>query len=246
MTTFSRNGFWRTSASGNLHWVTEHMVDRADWERTSGSKPDFTYLVGVLANVRAGNSVASTYVTPNAECPVCGAAVFFYRNGNGSRVFFDELGPPWPKHPCTLSEPSTVGALVLVQVIEPTVRQDSEIEVIEQWLSASPLSPEDNFLSKYHLAAWTPFVVEGRFSQRMGMLLVLRRLGKAALGRVFMRSKRLPKSLVPGSPIYYYRGWISYLDTECLEHEEVKVERLAGATGFLDALLHLPAKLAGT
>lgn len=38
---------------------------------------------------------------PNAYCPVCGATVFFYQNNLGSRVFFDELGPPWPKHPCT-------------------------------------------------------------------------------------------------------------------------------------------------
>lgn len=38
---------------------------------------------------------------PNARCPVCGASVFFYENAYGSRVFFDELGPPWPKHPCT-------------------------------------------------------------------------------------------------------------------------------------------------
>ncbi|MGI5524925.1 hypothetical protein ACQEUX_28875 [Micromonospora sp. CA-259024] len=27
--------------------------------------------------------------------------VFFYSNEHGSRVFFDEVGPPWPKHPCT-------------------------------------------------------------------------------------------------------------------------------------------------
>jgi hypothetical protein len=32
---------------------------------------------------------------------VCGAAVFFYRSPHGGRVFFDELGIPWPKHPCT-------------------------------------------------------------------------------------------------------------------------------------------------
>jgi hypothetical protein len=27
--------------------------------------------------------------------------VFFYQSPYGGRVFFDELGPPWPKHPCT-------------------------------------------------------------------------------------------------------------------------------------------------
>jgi hypothetical protein len=42
-----------------------------------------------------------SYVNPNARCPVCGADVFFYRSPDGGAVFFDELGPPWPKHPCT-------------------------------------------------------------------------------------------------------------------------------------------------
>ncbi|MGD1037347.1 MAG: hypothetical protein ABR878_09135 [Roseiarcus sp.] len=46
-------------------------------------------------------SLASCYVNPNAQCPVCAAPVFFYANRFGSRVYFDDLGPPWPKHPCT-------------------------------------------------------------------------------------------------------------------------------------------------
>lgn len=41
------------------------------------------------------------YVNPNARCPVCDQPVFYYANAAGSRVFFDDLGPPWPKHPCT-------------------------------------------------------------------------------------------------------------------------------------------------
>jgi hypothetical protein len=42
-----------------------------------------------------------SFMTPNATCPVCGVRVYFYANSNGSRVFFDDVGPPWPKHPCT-------------------------------------------------------------------------------------------------------------------------------------------------
>lgn len=42
-----------------------------------------------------------SFVDPNAICPVCGAGVFFYQSPNGGRVFFDALGRPWPKHPCT-------------------------------------------------------------------------------------------------------------------------------------------------
>ena len=41
------------------------------------------------------------FTIPNASCPICRASVFFYQSAQGGRVFFDELGPPWRKHPCT-------------------------------------------------------------------------------------------------------------------------------------------------
>jgi len=43
----------------------------------------------------------NSFTDPNATCPVCGEQVFFYQSANGGRVFFDSLGPPWPKHACT-------------------------------------------------------------------------------------------------------------------------------------------------
>lgn len=43
----------------------------------------------------------ASYVDPWASCPACGASVFFYQSPNGGRVFFDQLGPPWPRHACT-------------------------------------------------------------------------------------------------------------------------------------------------
>jgi len=46
-------------------------------------------------------AVYETFTIPNAACPVCGASVFFYQSPHGGRVFFDQLGPPWPKHQCT-------------------------------------------------------------------------------------------------------------------------------------------------
>ena len=58
-------------------------------------------------------STYSSYTNPNACCPVCGAPVFFYQSPSGGRVFFDELGPPWPKHPCTdnSSRPAPIARL---------------------------------------------------------------------------------------------------------------------------------------
>lgn len=41
-----------------------------------------------------------SYTIPNARCPRCAARVFFYRSPEGGSVYFDDLGPPWPKHPC--------------------------------------------------------------------------------------------------------------------------------------------------
>lgn len=43
---------------------------------------------------------SDSYTTPNARCPRCLVHVYFYRSPYGGSVYFDDLGPPWPKHPC--------------------------------------------------------------------------------------------------------------------------------------------------
>ena len=48
------------------------------------------------------------FTNPNARCPVCRLPVFFYQSPEGGRVFFDSLGPPWPKHECTDSRDARV------------------------------------------------------------------------------------------------------------------------------------------
>jgi hypothetical protein len=53
------------------------------------------------------HSRSACFVAPNAQCPVCGQRVYYYGNEFGSRVFFEELGWPWPKHPCTDSKAVT-------------------------------------------------------------------------------------------------------------------------------------------
>lgn len=60
-----------------------------------------------------------SFTRPNAACPVCGGSVFFYQSVAGGRVFFDELGPPWPKHPCTdnSSVPNQVGNTMRSRVV---------------------------------------------------------------------------------------------------------------------------------
>jgi hypothetical protein len=42
-----------------------------------------------------------SFTVPNARCPECSLPVFYYESEHGGRVYFDRLGIPWPKHPCT-------------------------------------------------------------------------------------------------------------------------------------------------
>ena len=68
---------------------------------------------------REQNPTLNTYTDPNAKCPVCGADVFFYQSPDDGRVFFDELGPPWPKHPCTDNESYSTQTYYVVKPAGP-------------------------------------------------------------------------------------------------------------------------------
>lgn len=91
MSIYWRNGFYRTSVNGNVHRVSGHNVDRDTWDSGSSAGPN----EALLRYARAHAGATARQVVPNVECPVCGQPVFFYQNAHGSRLFFDELGPPW-------------------------------------------------------------------------------------------------------------------------------------------------------
>ncbi|SOC57764.1 hypothetical protein SAMN05421879_1161 [Ornithinimicrobium cerasi] len=106
MTRYYRRGHWRTARDGSRHWVSGHTVDR--YGPLSWSPPTIP-----LGPVRT--SFTEPYRWPNAlppveweevpaehnaTCPVCGAAVWFYRNKQGGCAYFDVLGRPWTLHPC--------------------------------------------------------------------------------------------------------------------------------------------------
>lgn len=93
MTRFHRSGHFRQTRHGT-HWVCGHDVHRDDWDRSGGPGQEPTGLPDLVAR-------HDGYFRPNARCPVCGDPVFYVEPAHGGRVYFDELGPPWPKHPCT-------------------------------------------------------------------------------------------------------------------------------------------------
>lgn len=83
-----RRGHSRTSAKGTVFRVREHEFRPG----TSSAEYKLRWTNGIA---HINGSV--TYLT---TCPQCKKPVFFYRNEAGSRVFFDQLGKPWPKHGC--------------------------------------------------------------------------------------------------------------------------------------------------
>ena len=108
-----------------------------------------------------------SYVNPNAKCPVCGADVYFYQSPYGGRVFFDELGPPWPKHPCTSSNDLSVRRTVRdfeVEQLFSTLSQQAEtnpqLENFEPRVDspANQLKPNRK-LPEWRKAGWNPLLL---------------------------------------------------------------------------------------
>lgn len=230
MTTFWRNGFWRTSVNGVPHWVEGHTVGRYAWDRTSYSHSNGTSLYWtLLRDARAARGYTSTFVNPNANCPVCGAEVFFYQNQHGSRVYFDELGPPWPKHPCTDNLAGTAASgTTAAGTAAPPVRSDQERSLVQQWLRSADLEPEQDFISKYGLSPWAAYRMEARFGGRRNSVMVLHRLSQQNPRRIYLRVRGLPQ-LPVGSLIFHYKGWISFFDASGSLPVELEVERRRSA-----------------
>lgn len=94
---------WNHAPDCTCGWGGEGHAGRG------GGRVTIRYQRPMPARVRFASSPFSADGGPNASCPVCGAAVYFYRSPTGGRVFFDELGHPWPKHPCTDNPALPVG-----------------------------------------------------------------------------------------------------------------------------------------
>ena len=119
-----------------------------------------------------------SYINPNARCPVCGASVYFYQSPYGGRVFFDELGPPWPKHPCTDNPvvrhhfASAEGRAKML-ITAPNEAETPDSEPTPQSPSVTTHQPS------WAQAGWMPFVVTN---------IVKRRIGIEAEGKLFVSS----------------------------------------------------------
>jgi hypothetical protein len=237
MTTFWRSGSWRTSVLGNPYWVDGHSVYRDNWDRIGYGNPAVAPRT-MLQNCRASRGTTARYVNPNADCPVCGAPVFFYQNEFGSRVYFDELGPPWPKHPCTDRSPAKQRSRATANgVVQPTFRDVDQQRQISAWLTQAGADPEAEFRQLYGHRLWTPYSVRRRCRAPSATVIVLEPPSYGTSRLRFVSAARLPRAIKADSLVFMKRGRLAYFDLRVMKPREIRVTELRSASEVAAVLI---------
>jgi hypothetical protein len=237
MTIFHRRSYTRYSKYGIPHTVRGSLVERNDWSRSVLQSESWRdYHRRQLHNVGAGSNFAATFVNPNARCPVCGAQVFYYQNEWGSRVFFDDLGKPWPKHPCTDNPRFTRPSAARTNTEEPKARSLQDADAISSWLGPAEVDPEGSFKSRFGLRPWTPYVLQRKVGTSNGCLIVLAPL-RPRCHPIFVALPRAPRGLREDAVVFHHRGIVSYFDLRSMTDKEVTGVRLRSAEAFVKELL---------
>ena len=235
MTRFWKEGFYRTNSYGNPFWVEGHWVDRNNWDRDNLSSY-YTYYLGQLHEYRVNFSATAQFVNPNANCPVCYKPVFFYQNIHGSRVFFDELGPPWPRHPCTDNLDIDIAKISKTDVYEPFLRNDSEISYISTFINESGIDLNSKFEAKYYQKHWATTQIIDRFKTKSGFFIILMR-SEPESKNIFLFHKTFPRYLKPGSFVFYNKGKLSFLNKATLKPTDLSVRCFRNASQFINELV---------
>ena len=101
---------------GRSHSYSHHYTKI---EKQSSFVPSYKWDYSYIGRIYSYKS----FINPNARCPVCDARVYFYQSPYGGKVFFDQLGPPWPKHGCTTSSKDPCFSFVRTPYAGSTVSQ---------------------------------------------------------------------------------------------------------------------------
>jgi hypothetical protein len=222
MSLFSRRGHHRTNRYGNTYWVGGHNVVRNNWSCWPTAN-DIQKRLEL-----EGQGRTACYVNPNAVCPVCGIAVFYYQNEFGSRVYFDELGPPWPKHPCTDARFSILSSR--------SPKNKTDVERDAALLAATDVGLEliKSFARKYGQSPWHLMKVVRSFRTRDTELVAAQSIENSR--RIYFRIKCKKRMLRVGDIFAKKASRISLLDQGSLNAREINIVPIKRIHEFIDAL----------
>lgn len=243
MAQYQRRGHYRQGKNGQRIWVSGHTVNRS-----SGSNyfrdpsPNSRYNSGYStptapASTTTGAAFAkgrlprsTRWVKANASCPVCGALVYFYSNEHGSRVYFDEVGPPWPKHPCTdTGSARSPGDSEKNRRLAPRLYDISvgRKNGSHSGFAAPPAFPNSRNSSEV-VGRFEPFTVKDAQFVDGNTRLGLQRLYRNYPRKRYFASGEV--NLTIGQLVFLGDGWISYFDEVRMKVIEIIVRRSAEAT----------------
>lgn len=87
------------SSGGYSSFSSTTLNPSRDFHRRYSPSPA-SFIYKSIRNMHA-KVLGGAWTEPNAICPECCQGVYFIKTENGGSIYFDELGPPWPKHVCT-------------------------------------------------------------------------------------------------------------------------------------------------
>ncbi|MBO0898939.1 hypothetical protein J1G44_06130 [Cellulomonas sp. zg-ZUI199] len=142
---------------------------------------------------------------------MCGAAVYFYSNEHGSRVYFDEMGPPWPKHPCT-QQGASPSARVGHARVEPVLYPIGEGQ---ERLALAVRTDRRSGDASYGQTNGDAWIVVDQWVEDDATFLILRRAYSLRGPRVWQALD--PVDVSTGSLVFIASDQLSYVDMTTLE-----------------------------
>jgi len=184
----------------------------------------------LLSHSSANRSYSACFVVPNAKCPECGESVYYYQNDAGSKVFFDEIGWPWPKHPCT----DNVTKVQLLSAV-PRARKTEDVLEIVKAARQLDFDPAVKFRFSFGDSPWDLLSVKSirrcGFENRIEGHSISPLLDKPVY-LAFVSAKIIPTL----GDLFGFNGEsVSVLDVDSLQPKKLKA-RLIEETEFADGL----------
>ena len=233
MTEFYRSGHWRNDAWGNTIWIPGHNVVRDDFSKSSGYSRTASEIelsrYGGINNFTKRYTATARFIKPNAKCPVCGEEVYFYQNIFGSRVYFDELGPPWPKHPCTDNDQyAKFGGRAISK--EPSLRRHFEISRIIDLLKT-----QDRVgLNAFH--TWMIIRISRKINLKNGCVLIVSNVMNSKNSPIALHLPKSKSWMHPKAVLFLRGNKIARWNINLMQPEIVETDRASELSGLLTIL----------
>ena len=243
MNIYRRRGHFRRGPGGGRYFVKSHDVVRENTVEANRRKtlPNRKFQDSLSFNVY--QPITSRFVIPNAECPVCGQRVFFYRNEHGSAVWFDDLGPPWPKHACLdVHSSSQISDDSLGQPELPLLNTENAVLDKTNPKLSSVEDIASLFVQRYQQQPSKCYIIRDIRAAQTVCLLVASGVNSTSSGFDYFVSEAPPPSSLKQNdsiPVFWDEVSISFFDPDEMAVVHFKAKKLSGAEAYVRQLLDL-------